>query len=173
MRVTRHHIYMFTSLRSRLWLSYAIIISIALVIVTLVVLAFLIRNPLVSRQTQERLKTAENAVIADQARYIKNPNDLVQVRDAYDVRILVFSAKRDVLYDSNPNDPPISFPRRLIVSRASETLRDESGQLWLYTFKRVARDWVLVVAAPRPRAPVLNVFADQFLVPVLEGWLQK
>lgn len=162
---------MFTSLRSRLWLSYAIIISIALVIVTLVVLAFLIRNPLASRQMQEQLKTAENAVIADQAHYIKNPNDLVQVRDAYDVRILVFNAKRDVLYDSNPTDPPISFPRRPLVSRASETLRDESGQLWLYTFKRVARDWVLVVAAPRPRAPVLNVFADQFLLPVIEGGL--
>lgn len=166
-----YHTYMFTSLRSRLWLSYAIIISLALVIVTLVVLAFLIRNPLVSRQTQERLRTAENAVIADQARYLKNPNDLVQVSNAYDVRILVFSAKRDVLYDSNPNDPSISFPRRTLVSRASETLRDESGQLWLYTFQRLARDWVLVVAAPRPRVPVLSVFADQFLIPVLEGGL--
>lgn len=162
---------MFTSLRSRLWLSYALIISLALVTVTLVVLAFLIRNPLISRQTQDRLKTAENAILADQALYMDNPKGLTRVKNAYDVRILVFDAKRDLLFDSNPADPSISFPRRSALSRASETLRDASGQLWLYTFNRVSRDWILVVAAPRPRAPVLNVFADQFLVPVLEGGL--
>jgi len=43
--------------------------------------------------------------------------------------------------------------------------------LWLYTFQRASRDRILVVAAPRPRVPVLNIFTDQFLIPVLEGGL--
>jgi signal transduction histidine kinase len=161
----------FTSLRSRLWLSYAVVITIALFVVTLVVLAFLLRNPLVTRQTQERLKTAENTILADQARYLENPDDLRRIQNVYDVRIIVLNAERDVLFDSNPDDPQISFPRRPLLSRAGQTVRDESGQLWLYTFKRVSRDNILIVAAPRPRVPVLNVFTDQFLVPVLEGGL--
>jgi signal transduction histidine kinase len=161
----------FTSLRSRLWLSYAAVITIALGIVTLVVLAFLIRNPLLSRQTQERLKSAQDLILANQAQYIENPNDLTRIKNAYDVRVIVFNARRNLIFDSNPNDPQIPFPRRTILSRTSQTVRDASGQFWLYTFKRVSRDWVLLVAAPRPRVPVLNVFADQFLLPVLEGGL--
>ena len=162
---------MFTSLRSRLWLSYAAVISIALVIVTLVVLAFLIRNPLLSRQTQERLKTAQNTILANPAQYIGNPDELRLIKNAYDVRILVFNAKRDLLFDSNPDDPKIPFPRQPIWNRNNQIARDENGQVWLYTFKRVSKDWILVVAAPRPRVPVVGVFTDQFLLPVFEGGL--
>jgi two-component system OmpR family sensor kinase len=162
---------MFTSLRSRLWLSYAIIITVALGIVTLVLLVFLIRNPLLSRQTLERLKAAQATIIANQAQYIERPGGLKDIKKAYDVRIIVFNARRAVAFDSNPNDPQIPFPRRTVLSRASQTVRDASGEFWLYTFKRVSRDWILVVAAPRPRVPVLDVFADQFLLPVLEGGL--
>ncbi len=43
---------MFTSLRSRLWLSYALVITVALSVVAGVLLAYLFRNPLLSRQTQ-------------------------------------------------------------------------------------------------------------------------
>ena len=49
---------MFTSLRSRLWLSYAFVIAIALSIVAIVMLIFLIRNPFASREIQQRLRTA-------------------------------------------------------------------------------------------------------------------
>lgn len=162
---------MFTSLRSRLWLSYAVVISIALVIVTLVLLAFLIRNPLLSRQTQQRLQTAENAILANSPQYIANPNALKSIQREYDVRVLVFNAQRELLFDSNPDDPKIPFPRRTILNRASQTARDENGQFWLYAFQRVSRDWILVVAAPRPRVPVAGVFTDQFLLPVLQGGL--
>ena len=162
---------MFTSLRSRLWLSYAAVISIALVIVTVVVLAFLIRNPLLSRQTQERLKTAQNAILADPSQYINNPDGLRQIRNAYDVRLMVFNAKRELLFDSNPDDPKIALPRQNVLNRASQLARDENGQFWLYTFKRVSKDWILIVAAPRPRVPVVGVFTDQFLLPVFEGGL--
>jgi signal transduction histidine kinase len=87
------------------------------------------------------------------------------------VRILVFNTKRDLVFDSNPNEPPIPFPRRTFFGRLSQTVRDGKGQPWLYTFKRVTPDRLLVIAAPRPRVPVLNIFTDQVLVPVLEGGL--
>ncbi len=134
-------------------------------------LAFLIRNPLLSRQTQDRLKSARDTILADPAQYLKHPDKLQQVRNSYDVRIIIFNAQRDLLFDSNPDDPQIPFPRQPILNRASQTARDTSGQLWLYNFKRVSQDYILVVAAPRPRVPVVGVFTDQFLVPVLEGGL--
>ena len=162
---------MFTSLRSRLWLSYAAVITIALMIVTLVLLAFLIRNPLASRQIQEHLQDAQTVILANPQQYTGNPSAIEQLKQTYDVRVLVFNSQRNLVFDSNPNDPKIPFPRRNIFGRAAQTARDEKGQLWLYTFKRVTQDRILVIAAPRPRVAVLNIFTDQFLIPVLEGGL--
>lgn len=162
---------MFTSLRSRLWLSYAAIITVALSIVTLVLLAFLIRNPLLSRQTQERLKESLDLIAANPTRYIENPDELQQIKQTYDVRVIVFNANHDPVFDSNPGDPKIPFPRRNILNRAAQTARDENGERWLYTFTRLSNGRILVVTAPRPRVPVLNLFADEFLFPILEGGL--
>ena len=162
---------MFASLRSRLWLSYAAVITIALMIVTLVLLAFLIRNPLASRQIQEHLRDAQNTILANPQQFTGNPSAVEQLKQTYGVRVLVFNSQRNLVFDSNPNDPKIPFPRRNIFGRAAQTARDEKGQLWLYTFRRVTQDRILVVAAPRPRVAVLNIFTDQFLVPILEGGL--
>src|SRR6266498_3515187 len=162
---------MFTSLRSRLWLSYALVITVALGIVALVILAFLVRNPVFSRQVQDRLKAAQNSVITNSQQFIENPNALAQIKQIDNVRLVMFDSGRHVIFDSNPNDPKLPFPRRNILGRAAQTARDAKGQLWLYMFKRLSPDRILVVAAPRPRVPVLNVFADALLIPVMEGGL--
>jgi signal transduction histidine kinase len=41
--------------------------------------------------------------------------------------------------------------------------------LWLYSASRLPDGRVLVVAAPRPKVPVLNIFADELLSPILQG----
>lgn len=160
---------MFTSLRTRLWLSYAIVITIALVIVAVVLLAFIIRNPVASRQIQERMRAAQSLIVSDPQRFIRNPESLEQIQQTYDVRVLLFNSARDQVFDTHPDDPKIPFPRRNILGRNAQVARDEKGNAWLYTFKRLAQDQILVVAAPRPRVPVLNVFADEFLLPIIEG----
>src|SRR6266498_1989564 len=162
---------MFTALRSRLWLSYAIVITIALGIATLVILAFVIRNPVFSRQTQERLKAAQNSVLASPNQFIENPSALDQIKQTYNVRLVLFDSGRNLIFDSNPNDPKLPFPRRNIFGRVAQIARDGNGQLWLYTFKRLSQNKIIVVAAPRPRVPLLNAVADALLVPVLEGGL--
>ena len=145
------------------------VITIALGIVALVVLAFLIRNPLASRQIQERFKTAQDAVLANPAPYLENPNALTEIGQTYNVRLIVFDSNRRVIFDSNSNEPKLPFPRRNILGRLAQTAHDDNRQWWLYSFKRLSADRILVVAAPRPRVPVLNIFTDQFLVPVIEG----
>jgi signal transduction histidine kinase len=46
---------------------------------------------------------------------------------------------------------------------------DTKGRGWLYTAQRLSQDRIVVVASPRPHVPVLNIFADQFLLPILQG----
>src|SRR6266498_3423105 len=162
---------MFTSLRSRLWLSYAIVITIALGIVALVILAFLIRNPVLTRQAQDRLKSAQNAVVTNYQQVIDDPSLLKQVKQTYDVRIILFDSNRHLVFDTNSNAPQLPFPRRNIFGRLAQTARDASGQLWLYSFKKLSPDRILLVAAPRPRVPILTIFTDAFLRPVIEGGL--
>ena len=150
---------MFTSLRSRLWLSYAFVITIALSIVVIVLFLFLIRNPLLSRQVQEQLRNAQSQITATPRQFIDNPQSLAQVAQTYDVRIFVFNANRDLVFDTDPDAPPLPFPRRNVLARNVQNARDANGEIWLFTFTRLSRDRVLVVAAPRPRVPVLNIFA--------------
>jgi signal transduction histidine kinase len=143
----------------------------ALSIVALVILAFLIRNPVLSRQTEDHLKTAQNVVVANPQPFLDDPRALQQIKQTYDVRLLMFDSSRNLVFDTNPNAPQLPFPRRNIFGRLAQTTRDASGQLWLYSFKRLSTDRVLVVAAPRPRVPILTIFTDAFLRPVIEGGL--
>ena len=162
---------MFTSLRARLWLSYAFVITIALSIVVIVLFAFLLRNPLLSRQVQERLQTAQSSILADSQKFVDNPTSLQEITQTYNVRVLVFNSARQLIFDTNPNAPRLPFPRRTILLRNAQTARDANGSVWLYAVKRLSPDRILVVTAPRPRVPVLNIFADALLIPILEGGL--
>ena len=88
---------MFTSLRARLWLSYALVTAIALSIVTMVLFIFLIRNPVLSRQTQERLKAALSLIVASPQDFINDPDALERIKQTYDVRVMVFDGARELL----------------------------------------------------------------------------
>jgi two-component system, OmpR family, sensor kinase len=162
---------MFTSLRSRLWLSYALVITIALGIVVIVLFLFLIRNPLLSRRVQEQLRSAQSQVAATPQEFIDNPQALERVAQTHNVRFLLFDSNRSLVFDTASDSPLLPFPRRNVLGRNVQTVRDANGQIWLYTFNRLSPDRVLVAAAPRPRVPVLNIFADDFLIPIIQGGL--
>ena len=92
--------------------------------------------------------------MATPQKFIDNPNSLEEITQTYNVRTLVFNSARQLIFDSNSNTPPLPFPRRNLLGRNVQTVRDANGKVWLYTFKRLAGDRVLVIAAPRPRVPV-------------------
>jgi len=165
---------MFSSLRSRLWLSYAALIAIALTVVAFVLFLYLIRNPVLYRQTLDRLKAADTLI---QSRPIEvlnqqSPNSLARVSQNLDVRILIFGADQSLKSDTNPSDAALPFPeKKAILNRNVPAVRDANGKFWLYTKSRLSNGDTLMVSAPRPRVPILNVFTDELLVPVLEGGL--
>lgn len=161
--------FMFTSLRSRLWLSYAFVIAIALGIVAVVLLVFLIQNPLLSRQTQQQLNTVKEIILENPQRFFRNQDLLQNLSQANNVRVMVFNANREVVIDTNPDKPQIPFPRRNLLNRNSQTALDTNGNAWLYVFSRLQNGQILVVTAPRPRVAVLSIFADQFFMPIVEA----
>ena len=162
---------MFTSLRSRLWLSYAFVITIALVIVTIVLFVFLLRNPFATREVQQRLKTAQSVILTTPQKFIDNPASLQELTQTYNVRALVFDSARQRVYDSSPGTPPLPFPRRNPLNRNLQNFRDSNGEIWLYATAYLSNDRIVVIAAPRPRVPVLNIFRDELLLPMLQGGL--
>jgi signal transduction histidine kinase len=162
---------MFTSLRSRLWLSYALVVTISLTIVALVLLVFLIRNPVLSRQMQQQMRAVQNTITTNPQKFREDPAAFHELAEQYNVRILVFNTARQLLLDTGSNESALPFPRQNILNRSSQTTVDSTGKAWLYTFARVGNGRVLVVAAPRPKVPVLNVFADELLFPIIQGGL--
>jgi len=162
---------MFTSLRSRLWLSYAFVISVALSIVAIVLLVYIARNPVLSRQTQQQLSAVRDLIAENPQRIISNQEALTNFAQENDVRVVVFNAARELLFDSNPQQPELPFPRRKLINQNSQVALDANGDAWLYAISRMAGGRVLLVAAPRPRVPVLSIFADEFFIPIMQGWV--
>jgi signal transduction histidine kinase len=164
---------MFSSLRSRLWLSYALMIATALFVVAVVLLLYLIRNPGIYRQTLDRLRSAEALILARPAEFfnLKNTTAFEQTAKNFDVRILVFGKDKSLRYDTAPMDAALPLPRQPAPSRNVTSVRDASGKFWLYTLSPLPNSDTLMVAAPRPRLSVLNIFTDELLIPMLEGGL--
>jgi len=159
---------MFTSLRSRLWLGYAFVITIALSIVAIVLLVFIARNPYLARQTQQQLNAVRDFIANNPQEIVNDPTLLTSYSRENDVRVLIFNTSRKLIFDSNPDQPELPFPRRSLLNRNSQVVSDSAGDSWLYSVNRMAGR-ILVIAAPRPRVPVLSIFADQLFRPIMQA----
>jgi len=162
---------MFTSLRSRLWLSYAFLIIAALGVMTLAFGFYLWRNPLSYRQTLERLRTVETGIINRQGDLFGGslPQALDRVANAFDVRILLFDANGGLLKDTSPSQPGIATPRRTLINGQVPIVRDETGKAWLYSRQSLGDGTTLIVATPRPRVPLLSIVRDELLPIMVQG----
>jgi signal transduction histidine kinase len=163
---------MFTTLRSRLWLSYALVIGVALSAVSFVLLIYLIRNPSTYRQESARLAIVSALLRRNESELKSLPLEDLQLRiskinETYGTRVIVFSASRKVILDSAPiGEPAIQLPRfpRL---RPYSVLMDASGQSWLYMLYHVPDGRWLLILIPRPAVPFLAILGDELLLPIL------
>jgi signal transduction histidine kinase len=159
---------MFSSLRARLWLSYAFLIVTALAVVTIVLILFLLRNPFLYRQEFVRLNAA-NEVLAGQI----NPADKIDsIAKTFNVRMLLFNANGSLLVDSSEGQPELALPARTLIPRGVPAVRDVSGRIWFYSLKRLPDGNWLMAGAQRPKvAPAIAVLTDELSAPLLEGGL--
>jgi signal transduction histidine kinase len=165
---------MFSSLRSRLWLSYALIIVTALGIVAVILFVSLLRNPLLYRQTNERLKVVQ-IVLMERESSPQAQDILVsapRVARMFDVRVLLYSNDKKLIFDtSSESKIPLPFPGKKVIVRNVPLARDENGAAWLYVTERLPDETYLVVAAPRPRISIVNLFTDDFLPLIIQSGL--
>ncbi|MDO8753239.1 MAG: hypothetical protein Q7J80_05035, partial [Anaerolineales bacterium] len=109
---------MFTSLRSRLWLSYAFIIVTALGVVATVLFIYLLRNPLLYRQTTERLKAVQAVVLERESQSQPVSVAAQKASHTFNVRVLLYSKDKQLILDTYSNqEVPLSFPEQRLILR--------------------------------------------------------
>ncbi len=162
---------MFSSLRARLWLGYALLIVVALGVMAVAFGVYLWRNPLLYRQTLARLRTVETAVAKRQGDVFGQslPAAMDRAARAFDARLLWFDPGGLLLKDTDPSQPVIGLPRETVLRREVPILRDEAGQQWLYTRQALDDGSTLLVVALRPRVPLLSVLRDEVLPIFMQG----
>lgn len=161
---------MFSSLRSRLWLSYALLIVTALGVVTVVLFIYLVNNPRTNRQVLERLSTIQTVILEREGQSLSLVVE--RVSQDFDVRILLFSQDKQVLLDTYAEEEPaLPFPKKKLLARNNLLVRDENKVAWLYSLEKLPDNTYIMVAAPRPRIALVNIFTDDFLPLVLQSGL--
>ncbi|MDK1029756.1 MAG: ATP-binding protein [Anaerolineae bacterium] len=162
---------MFTSLRARLWLTYALLIATAMGVMAVAFGLYLWSNPLLYRQTLARLRIVESAIINRQSDLQGHTiaASIERAANEFDVRILLFNRSGSVLVDTAPSQPDLKLPRRPFFNRDNPTIRDASGSAWLYTRETLDEGAILMVAIHRPRVRLLNILRDEFLPIFLQG----
>ncbi len=163
---------MFSSLRSRLWLSYTLVTAAALLVVAIVLLIYIIQNPSTYRQADARLTVVAAFLRKDEAGWIHLPSSDLQARieqvdSIYSTRIVLYGANRQLINDSEsalqPALPLPLFPRL----RPYSILKDANGNYWLYILRHLTDGRWLLLAVPRPAVPLLAILTDELMLPVL------
>jgi signal transduction histidine kinase len=157
---------MLAFLRARLWLTYAVIITLILAILGIGAFVYVIRNPLIDRQAISRLD-ASLAIIQRQLKdrgisVRENTLYFDRISTALDLRILLFNPDQEVIYDSQPTEGLILWPENETKMPPSGILEDQDGDTWLYSSGVMLERDILVLTVPRQgglallRSPLLR-----------------
>lgn len=170
---------MFTSIRSRLWLSYLVVIALILGIVTLAQILFLARNPRLAREAQSNLLLAANSIVRQGVAELNNPESAgietaaQRADELLDVRVVLYSPRDELLADSRRDIhepiPDISGQARQMNNLEIGEFQDENSELWLFAARTLPGRYLLVVAAPRPNAPLRSIFSDELFPPIVRA----
>lgn len=178
---------MFSTLRTRLWLSYALLILLSLCVVGTGLILALVRNPPAYRQAVVRLRLAEQGILTDFDRLtdLTAPAAMEQAvrRESLTrgVRVILVGPDGTVLADSRGlaqnqfslKFPPPLIPNNVNLAQVSAT-RDPGKRVWWYTLRSLNNDSAyLVVAMERPPllglAEISATFRDEVLLPLIEA----
>jgi signal transduction histidine kinase len=163
---------MTSSIRSRLWWSYALVTAAALSVVAIVLLIYIVQNPSTYRQADTRLTIVATLIWNNQAEWTNlSPADiqtrLKELDATYGTRIALYTARHQLVFDTQGSTRPVLqlplFPRLRLYS----TLQDQNGKPWLYLLRRLNDGRWLLVAVSRPAVPFLAILGDELIFPIL------
>jgi signal transduction histidine kinase len=152
------------------------VISLVLLVVTLALLFFLVRNPRLTRDAENNLFLAANALQRQRVEINSDSNftNIVQrADDLLDVRVLIFNAQGELLADSRA-ETEAAFPNLQHLQaqdRPNEIsqITDSNNQNWLYASRNYQSRQTLVVATQRPTQPILSILSDEFFLPIIRA----
>jgi len=144
---------MYTSLRARLWLTYAIIILLILSILGIGIFVYIIRNPLIDRQALGRLDVALTVIQRQINERSILPREYQQylnrISDSLAIRLILFSPEKDIILDSEPESPAIIWTNDELSLQKKGQVDDMNGKTWLYSSWVMPKGDLLVLALPR------------------------
>ena len=167
---------MFKTLRSRLFVSYVVLTSVVLLVVTFSLLLILVRSPFLDQATYLQLERSLPQIVRGQGQILLQlPGD--QLERAVEVldqrlgsRVILISPEAGTLVDSRPEQAelPLEIRREAISSGTTTRARYTGGeQRWLVLTEPLADGHAMAVAAPRIRLGTFRVWGDEFLRPVV------
>jgi signal transduction histidine kinase len=177
---------MLSSLRSRLWISYAFLTLVALVIVAVGLVLALSRNPLLYQQTVLKMRVAESVIIQRIADLPNPSGALAETRietmlrtqaDSRRLRISALSANGSVLLDFGIGTTiPLPIPKQPYQTTDSDPnqvlfIRDTQGNEWLYILHQLDPQRYLMVSAPRPTLTLREILRAGYFGPFLQAAL--
>ena len=174
---------MFSSLRFRLWLTYALVVGVVICIAGTAAIIYLLRNPATDRSELQRLRVISAFLVQRSQMFTLEPAGLerprleqaVQRADSFSgARIAIYSDQGELLADSRSETqaalPELAFFKtQRLVERP--IFRDASQRQWLYVLTPLERGYHLLLAAPRLRLPILAILRDDFLTPFTRGFV--
>lgn len=162
---------MFTTLQSRLWLTYILLVGVVLTIIFIGLVVYLVRSPFTDRQALLRLQLLNSEIVSEREKFAGDLDDsrlqdlVTRIDPAFDVRVLGLGRDGSLLADSRRSTQSnLGFTSRLL-RQSDGIVRDLNRKPWLFSSSRLPNGVYLITAAPRPaRTALLSyVFGDSLM----------
>ena len=144
---------MFTSLRARLWLTYAIIILLILSILGLGIFVYVIRNPVIDRRAIQKLDVTLTIIqrqLNERSLSLRESQEyLNRISESLSIRLMLFSPERKLILDTEPQEPIIQWPKLDLSPPKQGRINDKDGDTWLYSSWSTTKGDILVLVIPR------------------------
>ena len=173
---------MFKSLRSRLWLTYFLLILVVVSVVSVGVLVALARSNINERAAILRLRVAEASASARLEQASDPGKQRVQAilqneARRFNLRLAILNTNGVALFDTVPGtkstDPILSAPLSPNSGNLNQAavFRDVNGRAWLYTLHALSDGTFLLVTVQRTAFPIRAFFQNEMILPLLEAAL--
>ncbi|MDR3572950.1 MAG: HAMP domain-containing sensor histidine kinase [Anaerolineaceae bacterium] len=170
---------MLSSLRDRLWLSYALLIAIALVIVGVGLIVSFQTSPLLYRQQIQRMRQAETNLGPGIDALLNKPALLEATiqREGTNrsLRLVILNLDGSIVADSDSSSglplPAINTPIKATLPDALvlPLATSSNGTVWIYTISILDAQHFLMVTIPRPVLPIFQIIRDDVFTPFIRA----
>ena len=171
---------MFSSLRTRIWFSYSLLVICVLCLVMAGVGIGLANSPIFYRNALIRLRLNETA-ISTRLELMVRPTEervtdfLQKEADQRNIRLLIVSAEGAYIFDSDTKNQgelnPLPLPLVTNVEDTNNNLRitNLKGEVWFFTLRKLSSTSFLMAAIPRPKVALRTIFRDELARPFLRA----